>query len=91
MDERVYEHRDSHASSSHEQSLEPMRSVDMGKHSFKTHFPKDRNCDPKSQGPRAGDARVQSFPERKVLVIFKLWITKIFAQDVDLETIIDSL
>ena len=31
VDERVPEHRDSHASSSHEPSLEPMRSVDLGK------------------------------------------------------------
>ena len=45
MDERVPEHRDSHASSSHELSLEPMRSVDLGKHSVYTHFPKDRNCE----------------------------------------------
>ena len=45
MDERVPEHRDSHASSSHGPSLEPMRSVDLGKHSVKTHFPKDRNCE----------------------------------------------
>ena len=45
MDERVPEHRDSHASSSHESSLEPMRSVDLGKHSVYTHFPKDRNCE----------------------------------------------
>ena len=45
MDDRVPEHRDSHASSSHEPSLEPMRSVDLGKHSINTHFPKDRNCE----------------------------------------------
>ena len=45
VDDRVPEHRDSHASSSHEPSLEPMRSVDLGKHSVKTHFPKDRNCE----------------------------------------------
>ena len=46
MDERVRERRDSHASSSHELSLEPMRSVDLGKHSIlHTHFPKDRNCE----------------------------------------------
>ena len=45
VDERVPEHRDSHASSSHEPSLEPMRSVDLGKHSFYSHFPKDRNCE----------------------------------------------
>ena len=30
VDERVPEHRDSHASSSHEPSLEPLRSVDFG-------------------------------------------------------------
>ena len=44
--ERVPEHRDSHASSSHELSLEPTstRSEDVGKHSVDTHFPKDRNC-----------------------------------------------
>ena len=47
MDERVPEHRDSHASSSREPSLEPMpaRSVDMGKRSVYTHFPKERNCE----------------------------------------------
>ena len=45
MDERVPERRDSHASSSHEPSLEPMRRVDVGKHSICTHFPKDRNCE----------------------------------------------
>ena len=45
MDERVPEHRDSHSSSSHEPSLEPMRSVDLGKHSIYTHFPKVRNCE----------------------------------------------
>ena len=35
VDERVPEHRDSHASSSHELSLEPTstRSEDLGKHS----------------------------------------------------------
>ena len=45
VDDRVPEHRDSHTSSSHELSLEPIRSVDLGKHSVKTHFPKDRNCE----------------------------------------------
>ena len=43
--ERVPEHRDSHVSSSHEPSLEPLRSVDLGKHSVCNHFPKDRNCE----------------------------------------------
>ena len=47
MDDRVPEHRDSHASSSHELSLQPTstRSVDLGKHSVYAHFPKDRNCE----------------------------------------------
>ena len=47
MDDRVPEHRDSHASSSHELSLEPTstRSEDLGKHSVYTYFPKDRNCE----------------------------------------------
>ena len=47
VDERVPEHRDSHASSSHEPSLEPApaRSADLGEHSVYTHFPEDRNCE----------------------------------------------
>ena len=47
VDDRVPEHRDLHASSSHELSLEPTptRSVDLGKHSVFTHFLKDRNCE----------------------------------------------
>ena len=44
VDDRIPEHRDSHASSSHEPSLEPGRSEALGKHSVYTHFPKDRNC-----------------------------------------------
>ena len=45
MDERVPEHTDSHASSSHEVSLESTtrRREELGKHSVYTHFPKDRN------------------------------------------------
>ena len=47
VEDRVPEHRDSHASSSHESSLEPTlaRSADLGKHSVFTHFTKDRNCE----------------------------------------------
>ena len=47
VDDRVPARRDSHASSSHEPSSEPTptRSVDLGKHSVETHFPKDRNCE----------------------------------------------
>ena len=45
--DRVPEHRDSHASSSNEISLEPTfkRREDLGKHSVYTHFTKDRNCE----------------------------------------------
>ena len=41
VDDRVPERRDSHASSSHEPSLEstPTRSVDLGKHSVKNSLP----------------------------------------------------
>ena len=45
VDERVSEHRGSHASSSNEPSLEPQRRVVPGKHSIHTHFPKDRDCE----------------------------------------------
>ena len=47
VDDRVPEHRDSHASSSHESSLAPTpaRSPDLGKHSIYIHFPKDQNCE----------------------------------------------
>ena len=72
VDDRVPEHRDSHASSSHEQSLEPVRSVELGKHSVYTHFPEDRNCESvrglKLQGPRAEDALVEPYLVLKILV-----------------------
>ena len=47
VDDEVPERRDSHASSSHEPSLEPTsnRREDLGKHSVYTYFPKDRNCE----------------------------------------------
>ena len=46
VDDEIPEHGDSHASSSHEPSLEPTpaRSADLGKHSVETHFSKERNC-----------------------------------------------
>ena len=45
VDDEILERGDSHASSSHEVSLEPTstRSEDLGIHSVYTHFPKDRN------------------------------------------------
>ena len=45
MDDEIPLQGDSHASSSHEASLEPTtkRREDLGKHNVHTHFPKDRN------------------------------------------------
>ena len=47
VDDEIPVHRDSHAISSHEVSLEPTTKgrEDLGKHSVYTHFPKDRNCE----------------------------------------------
>ena len=47
VDGEIPVQEDSHASSSHEASLEPTfkRREDLGKHSVYTHFPKDRNCE----------------------------------------------
>ena len=47
VDDEIPEHGDSHASSSHEASLEPIlkRREDLCKHSVYTHFPEDRNCE----------------------------------------------
>ena len=47
MDDEIPLQGGSHASSSHEASLDPTtkRREDLGKHSVYTHFPKDRNCE----------------------------------------------
>ena len=47
VDDEIPEHGDSHASSSHEASFEPIlkRREDLCKHSVYTHFLKDRNCE----------------------------------------------
>ena len=47
VDDEIPEHGNSHASSSHEVSLEPTfkRREDLGKHNENTHFPEDRNCE----------------------------------------------
>ena len=47
VDDEIPVQGHSHASSSHETSLEPTtkRREDLGKHSVYTHFPKDRNCE----------------------------------------------
>ena len=75
LQERVPECRDTHASSSHERSSEPMptRSADLGKHNVYTHFPKDRNCEICQRTPcrrRIGGAvpRAESFGDLKTAV-----------------------
>ena len=47
VDDEIPSQGGSHASSSHEASVEPIfkRREDLGKHSVYTHFPKDRNCE----------------------------------------------
>ena len=47
VDDEIPGHGGSHASSSHEASLEPTfkRREDLCEHSVYTHFPKDRNCE----------------------------------------------
>ena len=47
VDDEIPAQGGSHASSSHEVSLEPIfkRREDLGKHNVYTHFPKDRNCE----------------------------------------------
>ena len=47
VDDEIPAHGDSHASSSHKASLEPIfkRREDLCKHSVYAHFPKDRNCE----------------------------------------------
>ena len=47
VDDEIPLHGGSHASSSHEPSLEPItkRREDLGKHNVHTHFPEDRNCE----------------------------------------------
>ena len=95
VDERVPERRDSHASSSREPSLEPTpaRSVDWGKHSVYTHFPKDRNCEicqrtKITRGPcrrRIGGA----VPRAEIFGDFSTADHKVLVKVLNLETIID--
>ena len=74
VDDEIPVHGGSHASSSHEASLEPTfkRREDLGKHSVYTHFPKDRNCEIckriKIQGHHAEDAMAKPYLVLKNLV-----------------------
>ena len=95
VDDEIPEHGDSHASSSHEPSLEPTpaSSVDLGKHSVETHFPNDRNCvicqRTKITRARAEDALAESYFVQKFLVIGQQQITKFSVTIANLETFTD--
>ena len=71
VDDEIPEHRDSHASSSHEVSLEPTtkRREDLGivLISLKTEIARSING-PKLQGPRAEDAMAEPYLVQKILV-----------------------
>ena len=69
-----FKNTDSHASSSHEVSLEPTskRPEDVGKQSGFTHFPKTEIAKsvngPRLQGPRAEGAMAEPYFVQKILV-----------------------
>ena len=69
VDDRVLERRDSHASSSHEPSLEPTppRSAVFILTSLKTEIARSVKG-PKLQGPRAEDAMAEPYLVLKILV-----------------------
>ena len=75
VDERVPEDRDSHASSSHEVSLEPTskRSKDLGEHNVYTQFLETDIArfvrGPKLHGPFAEDEMAEPYLVQKFLVI----------------------
>ena len=72
VDDEVPERRDSHASSSHEVSLEPTfkRREDLGKHSVSNSKAEIARFvrGPKLQGPRADDAMAKPYLVQKILV-----------------------
>ena len=69
MDDEIPLQGGSHASSSHEASLDPItkRREDLGKHNVHTHFLKTEIArsvnGPKLQGPRAEDAMAKPYLE----------------------------
>ena len=95
VDCTVPERRDSHASSSHEPSLEPTpaRSANLGKPSVYTHFPKDRNCEicQRTKITRAPCRRRkgEAVPRADNFGDLLQQITKFSVKVVNLETIID--
>ena len=75
VDDEIPQHEDSHASSSHEASLEPLlkRREYLCKHSVETHFSLKTEIaksvnGPKLQGPRAEDAKAKPYLALTILV-----------------------
>ena len=71
MDDEIPVHGSSHASSSHEASLEPTtkRREDLGKHSFPLKTEIARSVQgPKLQGPHAEDAMAKPYTVLKNLL-----------------------
>ena len=95
VDDRVPDHRDSHASSSHELSLEPTstRSVDWVNTVLKLISPKTEIArsvnGPKLQGHHAEDAMADPYLVRKILVTWLQQITRSSVTFANLEVIID--
>ena len=91
VDDRVPERRDSHASFSHEPSLEPMPSRSVGVFtltSFENEIARSVRG-PKLQESRAEDALAEPYLVQKILVIWLQQITKFSVKVVNFETIID--
>ena len=93
VDDEVPERRDSHASSSHEVSLEPTskRREDLGKHSVYTLFPEDRNCEicQRTKVTRAPCRRRNGGAVPDAENFGDLMITRFSVKIVNLETVTD--
>ena len=95
MDDEIPLQGGSHASSSHEASLEPIfkRREDLGKHSVYTHFPKDRNCEicKRTKITRAPCRRRngEAVPRAEFFGVLIAKVHKVLSENVNLETIID--
>ena len=95
VDDRVLVHKNSHASSSHESSLEPTlaRSADLGKHSVFFSLPeRPKLRDLPEDLNHKGTVQKTHWPSRiscRILVTWLQQITKFSVKFVNLETIID--
>ena len=98
VDESVQARRDAPASSPRESASEPRAKVVSGKHSVETHFQKDRNCEicMRTKITRAPYRRRIGEATPRAIFFFGDLIAAdhkvlISVEDVNLETIIDTL